>query len=156
MTVLEEIRKLLDSRKVSYKSWTHAQVYTSEEAAMVRQEPLSSGAKSMVFRSEGKFLMVVISGDKKIDFKKVKKVIDSDRLTLAKPEEVEKVMHCKVGSVPPFGNLFDIPVYMDESLLRSPIINFNAGRHDTSIAMSIADYQEIVKPTLVEVAQEEA
>lgn len=154
MSVLERIRKLLDEHKIQYKCWNHPPVHTSEEAARVRGTPLESGAKAMVLRSEGRFLMVVIAGDKKMDFKKVKQTIGSPRLTLATPEEVRQVTGCIVGSVPPFGNLFRIPVYLDRSLLRSPIINFNAGRHGTSIAMNIEDYQKVVQPVLVDVAQE--
>ena len=155
MNVLERIRELLDKNSVQYKCWDHPPVHTSEEAAKVRGTPLESGAKAMVLRSKGKYLMVVIAGDKKMDFKKVKKVIGSDRLTLSSPEEVLEVTGCEIGSVPPFGNLFDLPVYLDNSLLRSPIINFNAGKHGTSIAMSIEDYQKVVKPEVVDIALEE-
>lgn len=152
-SVLEEIRKLLDAQKIQYTCWDHSPVHTSEEAAKIRGTPLESGAKALVLRSEGKFLMVVIAGDKKMDLKKVKKVISSDRLTLATPEEVLRVTHCVIGSIPPFGNLFSIPVYLDKSLLRNVIINFNAGKHGTSIAMSIEDYQTVVKSVVVDVAQ---
>ncbi|MEM4239629.1 MAG: YbaK/EbsC family protein [Candidatus Woesearchaeota archaeon] len=153
MSLIDELKKFLDDRKIQYKSAVHEPVYTSEQAAKVRNEPLESGAKAMVFRSEGNFLMVVIAGDKKIDFKKVKSVINSSSLSLASPEEVLKVMGCEIGSVPPFGNLVNIPVYMDKSLERSPIINFNAGRHDTSFSMSLADYKKSVRPVVVDVAQ---
>lgn len=153
MNVLESIRTFLDAQNISYKTWTHEPVHTSEEAAKIRGTPLESGAKALVLRSEGKFLMVIIAGDKKMDLKKVKQAINAKRLSLATPEEALKVTHCEIGSIPPFGNLFSIPVYLDQSLLRSPIINFNAGRHDTSIAMSIDDYQKAVKPVLVDVSQ---
>lgn len=154
MIVVDELKRFLDERKIQYKCWTHEPVRTSEEAAKVRGVPLSSGAKALVLRSEGKFLMVVIAGDKKMDLKKVKAVIKSRKLSLATPEEALQVTHCAIGSIPPFGNLFTIPVYVDKSLLDSPIINFNAGRHDTSIAMSIEDYQKAVQPVVVDVAQE--
>ena len=154
MNVLDELKKFLDSHTLSYKCWVHEPVHTSEEAANIRGVPLATGAKALVLRSEGKFLMVVIAGDKKIDLKKVKKVIDSNRLSLATPEEALQVTHCVIGSIPPFGNLFGIPVYVDKSLLNNPIINFSAGRHDTSIAMSSADYQKAVQPIVVDVAQE--
>jgi Ala-tRNA(Pro) deacylase len=156
MNVLESIKKFLDENRVEYKCWTHAPVHTSEEAAKIRGTPIESGAKALVLRSEGKFLMVVIAGDKKMDLKKVKQAINSRRLSLATPEEVLQATHCVIGSIPPFGNLFNIPVYLDKSLLRSPIINFNAGRHDTSIAMPVNDYKKTVKPVIVDVAQESA
>jgi Ala-tRNA(Pro) deacylase len=154
MSVLDSIKKILDENKIQYKCWTHLPVHTSEEAAKIRGTSLESGAKALVLRSEGKFLMVVIAGDKKMDMKKVKQAIKSSRLSLATPEEVLHVTNCEIGSVPPFGNLFSIPVYLDRSLLRSPIINFNAGRHDTSIAMSVDDFRKVVKPVLVDLAQE--
>lgn len=154
MNVLDEIRKLLDGKNIPYKCWTHAPVHTSEEAANVRGVPLASGAKALILRSEGKFLMVVIAGDQKVDMKKVKKVINSSRLSLATPEEALQVTHCVIGSIPPFGNLFGIPVYCDNSLLKNPVINFNAGRHDTSIAMAAEDYKTAVQPLVVDVAQE--
>ncbi len=153
-SVLESIRKLLDEHKITYKCWDHPPVHTSEEAARIRGTPVESGAKAIVLRSKGAFLMVVIAGDRKIDLKKVKDVIKCSRLSLATPEEVLEVTHCVIGSVPPFGNLFSIPVYLDRSLLRSPIINFNAGKHGTSIAMSVTDYQNVVQPVMVDVAQE--
>jgi Ala-tRNA(Pro) deacylase len=153
MSLIDDLKKFLDDKKIQYKSAVHEPVYTSEQAAKVRNEPLESGAKAMVFRSKGNFLMVVIAGDKKIDFKKVKNVINSSSLSMASPEEVLKVMGCEIGSVPPFGNLANIPVYMDCSLERSPIINFNAGRHDTSFSISLEDYKKAVKPVIVEVAQ---
>lgn len=152
MSVLENIKKFLDDGNVHYECFTHEPVYTSEQAARVRNAPLESGAKAMVFRSEGKYLMVVIAGNKKIDFKKVKKIIGCKSLSLASPEEVLKVMGCEVGSVHPFGNLAGIPVYLDKSL-DSPIINFNAGRHDTSISMSLEDYKKLVNPVVVDVAK---
>jgi Ala-tRNA(Pro) deacylase len=153
MSLIDDLKKFLDDRKIKYESNVHEPVYTSEQAAKVRGEPLESGAKAMVFRSKGNFLMVVIAGDKKIDFKKVKAVIGSSSLSMASPEEVLKVMGCEIGSVPPFGNLANIPVYMDKSLERSQIINFNAGRHDTSFSISLSDYIKAVKPVIVEVAQ---
>ncbi len=153
MNITQEIRKLLDAQNIQYTCWDHPPVHTSEEAAKIRGTPLESGAKALVLRSEGKFLMVVIAGDKKMDMKKVKKAIGSDRLTLATPEEVLQVTHCAIGSVPPFGNIFSIPVYLDKSLLRNVIINFNAGKHGTSIAMSVSDYQKVVNPVVVDVAQ---
>ncbi len=153
MSVLENLKKFLNDNNVSYECWTHEPVYTSEQAAKVRGTSLESGAKAMVFRSEGRYFMVVISGDKKIDFKKVKKIICSDSLSLATAQEVLNVTGCAVGSVPPFGNLANIPVYLDKSIERSPIINFNAGRHDTSISMSLQDYKRVVKPIIVDVAR---
>lgn len=112
-----------------------------------------SGAKALIFRSDGKFLMLVIAGDKSADMKVLKFTLRVKSLSLATPEEALQVTHCTIGSIPPFGNLFGIPVYVDKSLYRNERINFNAGRHDTSIQMSIEDWERVVKPKIISVAQ---
>ncbi len=138
---------------MDYKCWTHKECSTSEEGAAIRGTEVMSGAKALIFRSEGKFAMLVIAGDKKADMKMLKFVLKAKSLSLATPEEAFEVTHCTIGSIPPFGNLFGIPVYVDKSLYRNERINFNAGRHDTSIQMSIEDWEKVVKPKIISVDQ---
>ena len=154
MSVLEDIKKLLDSNNIKYRLMTHPELSTSMEAHKIRGTPLEAGAKALIFRSEGKFFMLVNSGDKKVDMKKLRQYLKISRLTLATPEEALQVTGCTIGSIPPFGNLFGIPVYVDKSLFRNETIYFNAGRHDTSIGMSIDDWDKVVQPIRVSVAQE--
>ena len=153
MDVLAAIRKLLDDNKIVYKCWTHPECSTSEEGAAIRGTEVMSGAKALIFRSEGNFAMLVIAGDKKADMKMLKFTLRAKSLSLATPEEALQVTHCTIGSIPPFGNLFQIPVYVDKSLFRNERINFNAGRHDTSIQMNIEDWEKVVKPKIISVAQ---
>ena len=153
MDVLAEIRRLLDASKIPYKCWTHPECSTSEEGSLIRGTPLMSGAKALVFRSEGRFLMLILSGDKQVDMRALRMVLKAKSLSLATPDEAFQVTHCTIGSIPPFGNLFGIPVYVDKSLWRNETIYFNAGRHDTSIGMGIDDWERVVKPIRVSVAQ---
>ncbi|HSU72955.1 MAG TPA: YbaK/EbsC family protein [Candidatus Binatia bacterium] len=153
MIVLDAIKKLLDANKVSYQCWTHPDCSTSEEGAAIRGTPLMSGAKALIFRSEGKFLMLVIPGDKEASMTSLKMATRTKSLSLATHEEALQVTGCTIGSIPPFGNLFKIPVYVDKTLWRNETIYFNAGRHDTSIGMSIDDWDQLVQPIRVAVAR---
>jgi Ala-tRNA(Pro) deacylase len=153
MDVLAEIRKLLDAHHVQYRCWTHANCSSSEEGAAIRGTPLMSGAKALIFRTEGKFLMLILSGDKQVDMSALRMVLKTKSLSLATPDEALQVTHCTIGSIPPFGNLFGIPVYVDKSLWRNETIYFNAGRHDTSIGIKIDDWERVVKPIRIAVAK---
>ena len=51
--------------------------------------------------------------------------------------------------MPPFGNLYGIPVYVDETLTRDTEIAFNAGSHLQLIRMSCADFEKLVKPVVL-------
>ena len=54
----------------------------------------------------------------------------------------------ELGAMPPFGNLYDMPVYVDEGLTRDRVIAFNAGTHSELIQLNYADFERLVKPTV--------
>lgn len=146
----KKIKEFLDNNKISYEILEHEPVYTSEDAAKIRKSDINKGAKSMIVRSEGKFYNFVLSGAKKIDWNKIKKILKSKSASLAAPEEVLKVVNCKIGSVAPFGNLYNLKVYCDPFLLENEFIEFNAGLHTKSIKMKSKDWIKIVNPEIVE------
>ena len=141
----QALKNLLDDRGVQYKTFTHGRVYTSQQAADVRGVPLKSGVKAMVIRSEKGFFLVLVPGDKRIDFNAFS---DKGKATLANAEDVFRITGCEVGSVHPFGNLFGLQIFMDRSILDNSIVNFNAGLHEVSISMSPRDMAKIIEPEL--------
>lgn len=156
--VFEKIKKLLDKNKAEYKILEHEPTPTSMDAARVREkltgmpasECLKRGAKAMILRSGGKFYQFVLSAAKKIDMNEAKKLLSVQSLSFASPEEVEKATDCVPGSVPPFGNLFKLPVYVDKSFLENEEIDFNAGEQTLSIFMKRDDWLNAVKPIVAE------
>jgi len=127
----------------------HVPVYTSEEAARVRGVELKTGVKALVLKTElGSFVVGLVAADKKIDLKKLARVVGAKRLQLASAQEVLKLTGCEVGSVHPFGNLFDLPTYMDRSVLENDLVNFNAGLHTVSIQMRAKDLFKAIGPVV--------
>ena len=57
---------------------------------------------------------------------------------------------CEVGAMPPFGNLYEVPVFIDESLEEDERIVFNACNHRETVEMSFEDFERIVKPTVAQ------
>lgn len=140
--VFSRIKKYLDGKSVAYKVIEHKPVFTSQEAAQVRGTDLKSGAKAIiVMADESSPLMVVVPADKKVDFIKVAKAGRYKTVKMAGKEKVIETTGVSIGAVPPFGNLFEIPVFVDESLFENEIIAFNAGTHTKSISMKASDYQ---------------
>jgi Ala-tRNA(Pro) deacylase len=144
-----KIIKLLLNNKTSYKLLKHQPVYTSEQAAKVRGSSLKAGAKALIFLADNKPIMIVVPGNKKVNVRKFKDAYKIKNLAMATPDEVEKITEgVKIGAVHPFGNLHNLPVYVDQSLGRNKEIVFNAGVHDRSIKMEYRDYYRLVKPKL--------
>lgn len=140
----------LEEKKMAFENYEHAPVKTSEEAAAVRNTPLHEGAKALVLYADNKPVMVVVAGDRKLDMKAFKTLYKIKDLRMGTPEEVTAVTRVTIGAVPPFGHLFNIPLYVDASLRNNTHVSFNAGLHTRSIRMKAADYEVVAKPTVGE------
>ena len=164
--IVTTITNLLDAKSISYKTFTHEAVRTSEEAASARPEySLAQGAKALIVRLKKKtkgeasvdtsgqqFVQLVVPGDKKFSAAKVRRELLSSDVRFATPEEVSQITGGVVpGGVPPFGNLFGLPIYLDETVTRQEEIIFNAGDRRFSIALAPPDYLAVVKPTIVKI-----
>lgn len=142
---LKLIKELLDRNGMAYKVSEHEPVYTSERAARIRGVELKTGVKALVLKSmEGSFVIGLVAADKKIDLKKLAKIVKTKRLRLASPQDVLKITGCEVGSVHPFGNLHELPTYLDSSILENDVVNFNAGLHTVSIEMKAKDLVKVI------------
>ena len=151
--VYTRIVELLDAHEVAYKTYEHEPVFTSADAAKIRDTSLHIGAKALVLFADDKPIMVAVAGDKKIDMKKFKKLYQVRDLRMASALEVQQVTGVPIGAVPPFGNIFAIPLYMDTSLQSNETIVFNAGLHTKSISLKEVDFEKIAKPMIGEFSQ---
>jgi Ala-tRNA(Pro) deacylase len=156
MTVFARIEELLTSRGAPFDVLRHAPVYTSQAAAEIRGTRLSSGAKALVCKVDGQFVMFVMPADRRLDSKQVRKAFGFKSLRFATTEEVLELTTLAPGAIPPFGQLFRLPTYCDERLADEPRINFNAGDHAVSMSMAYADYLVVEQPRLGQFADPSA
>jgi Ala-tRNA(Pro) deacylase len=152
-TVFERIEALLTARDVAFEVLRHEPVFTSAEAAAVRGTSLSSGAKALVCKADERFVMFVLPADRKLDSKALRKAQGWKSLRFATAEEVLELTGLTPGSIPPFGQLFDLPTLCDRRLADEPTINFNAGDHAVSISLRYDDYAMVEQPEMVDGAQ---
>lgn len=147
-SVFERVEALLQQAGVPFTVLRHEPVFTSEQAAVVRGTPLSSGAKALVMRAGDRFVMFVLPADRKLDSKKARAALAVKSLRFATAEEVLELTGLKPGSIPPFGSLFGLPTYCEVDLENNTSINFNAGAHTISVSMTCTDYFQVEKPRL--------
>jgi Ala-tRNA(Pro) deacylase len=80
-------------------------------------------------------------------------VLDVRRVRFATPDELLTLTGCVPGAVPPFGNLFGLPVLVDEELTRCPEVAFNAGSRAVSITMRCADMVRLAEARVCRFAE---
>jgi len=155
---VQEIKDTIDQSGYEYHYFEHEPVRTSEEAAVLHPDyTLSQGAKALLIRAkkngENFFVQVVVPGDVTFDVKKLKDILDAKKISFAtKPEADNITKGIEFGGIPPFGNLFGIPVYVDKALFKNDKIIFNCGDRRASIGMSAVDWAQIVQPIVIDVA----
>lgn len=149
----EKITQLLQEQGIAFEKIEHEPVYTSEQAAAVRGISLDAGAKSLLFKTKQGFVLAVLPGSKRVDSKKLKKILHAKDIRFATPEEVKEHMGCEIGSCYPLGVIAGLRTLVDESLGQNTVISFNPGRHDMSFKIRYADYQTLASPEVVDVIE---
>jgi Cys-tRNA(Pro) deacylase len=150
MNLEERIRKILEERRIPIECTEHAPVYTISAAALALGVKESQTVKSLVLKTkEEKFLVLILPGDKKLDWKLLGQQLKTKKLEFAKPEEVFQVVGCEVGCVPPFGHLTDLPIYMDKELLKKDVLYFNPGVHNKSFKVRAWDLRKLCNPKII-------
>jgi Ala-tRNA(Pro) deacylase len=54
--------------------------------------------------------------------------------------------------MPPFGNLYGMPVFVEKTLTKDKEIAFNAGTHSELIRLSYEDFARLVQPKVIRFA----
>lgn len=134
-----KITEFLSSKGIDFEKLEHVPVTTSSAASGARGSSLSQGAKAIVVKANDEYYHLIISAAVRLDNKKLRKVLETRRVRFATAEELLELTGCLPGAVPPFGNLFGLPVFMDDALLAEETVYFNCGSHTVSLRMKRAD-----------------
>ncbi len=150
MAILPKLQDLLEKNQVSYTHHVHATVYTAKEVAAVERVPEHRVAKVVVFSGDNGYGMAVLPADEVVDLQELRAALGLMRVRLATEKELgELFADCELGAMPPMGNLYGMPVYMESDLLQEERIAFNAGTHRDVVYLRTTDYQNLVKPTML-------
>lgn len=144
---LKKLMEFLDSNGVKYVSIKHSKAYTAQEIAQSVHLPGKEMAKTVIIKIDGKMAMAVLPATERVDIELLKALADTSNVHLAGENEFQDLFpECEVGAMPPFGNLFDMEVYVEKSLAQDEEICFNAGSHTELFRMSYKDYERLVHP----------
>jgi Ala-tRNA(Pro) deacylase len=148
--IVKKLKDFLDTHGVKYVVISHSRAYTAQEIAASAHVPGKELAKTVMVKVDGKLAMVVMPASHTIDFDLLKKQTGAKNVHLATEEEfMQKFPDCEVGAMPPFGNLYDVEVYVSGKLADDEEIAFNAGSHTELIRLPYADFTTLVKPKVL-------
>ena len=138
---------------VGYQIMTHPVAYTAQEVAAAQRVPGKQVAKVVIVLADGKAVMLAQPANSRIDFAKLKDVLGAQEVRLARENEFSDLFpDCDTGAMPPFGNLYDVPVYVDRALSEDVEIVFQAGTHRETMRITYQDYARLARPTVADFA----
>jgi Ala-tRNA(Pro) deacylase len=150
---VQRLKDFLDEHQVKYVVISHSRAFTTQEIAAATHIPGKELAKTVIVDIDGKAAMAVLPGSQKVDLALLRDALGAERVTLAKEAAFkDRFPGCDLGAMPPFGNLYGMPVYVADSLTEDEEIAFNAGSHDQLVKMAYRDFERLVKPEVMRFA----
>jgi len=150
---LSQLKQFLDNHNVKYVVISHSLAYTAAGIAALTHIPGKELAKSVILKIDGALVMVVVAASQQVDLTAMKDITHGKIVSLATEEEFrERFPDCEVGAMPPFGNLYGMPVFADADLAQDEEIAFNAGSHRELVRIPWEDFARLAHPRLLKVA----
>ncbi len=149
MDCRERMEQYLRENGVGYEVLAHKQAYTMPEVAAALHISGKQVAKSVIVKAGDSFSLFVVPSPDRVGFAKVAATLGVKKARLASEDEFAELFpDCAVGAMPPFGNLYELPVHVDHALARQTNIVFRVGTHRHTMKVTFADFERLAKPTV--------
>lgn len=156
MEMLTRCLNLLKRNGIRYSHSIHPSAYTALDVASAERVPAHEVVKTVVYYGDNGHGMLLLPADYVVDFNEVRKLLGLTFVRLADEAALHELFaDCETGAMPPFGNLFGMPVVMDERLADAEFIAFTAGTHRDVIRMGTPDFRRLVNPLVAAFAYKE-
>lgn len=151
---LQKLTDFLDDNDVHYAIIKHSRAYTAQTVAYSAHIRARDLAKVVITYLDDKIAMAVLPASDSVDLDLLKESTGSQSVRLAKELEFRNQFpDCEPGAMPPFGNLYDMQVFVSSHLAEDELIAFNAGTHTELIQLSYSDFAELVSPVVIRLSE---
>jgi len=154
MPIVSRLVEYLDENGVIYAAIRHPKAYTAQEVAAQLHCKGKEMVKTVVVKAGRHSVLAVLPATHRIDFQLLSAALQFEDVRLAsEPEFLNLFPECEPGAMPPFGNLYGLPVLCDNSLTEDEVIHFNAGTHTDAVRVRFEDFRRLVKPKIARFAR---
>ena len=126
---------------------------TALEAAYSLNCDVGAIVKSLLFKTDNKYALFLIAGDKKASLKKIKKNIKFSDVSMASADEVKSITGYSIGGVSPVGHIKNIDIYIDKSLERFDFLFAAAGHPNCIFKISFLNLKKITKGVIEDIIE---
>lgn len=150
---LQKLKKFLDDNGVKFVTISHSPAFTAQEIAASAHIPGKELAKTVMLKVDGELVMAVLPATDHVSMERLRKAVGASTCELASEGDFRDVFpNCELGAMPPFGNLWDLKVFVDQRLREDEEIAFNAGTHTELVKLPYSDFERLVDPTVLQLS----
>ena len=149
---VESVEEFLKENNKDIKILTFEDTSTVAIAAESLGVTTGEIAKSLLFKIQDSFLMILMAGDKRIDNRKFKDNFNA-KAKMPEADEVVAVTGHPVGGVCPFGLIQPIPIYLDYSLQAYDHVFPAAGAPNSAMKLNVDELKELTEGRWIDVTQ---
>ena len=146
---IKQLEEFLERNDVQFTSISHSQAFTAQEIAAAARLPGKELAKTVMVKLDGTLAMAVLPAPDHVSVSRLREITGASEVEVASEEDfVGRFPGCEAGAMPPFGNLWDLDVFVDQRLREDEEIAFNAGSHTELVKLAYADFERLVNPVV--------
>jgi len=143
------LKKFLDDYGVGYDVMHHDPAFTAQELSARMHISGYEFVKVVVVKMDGQFALAALPAPLRVNFKQLAHVAGVKKVSLASEEEFQQLFpDCELGAMPPFGNLYNLPTYVEQDVAGNENIVVNAGTHAEAIRLRYSDFSRLARRRL--------
>ena len=131
---------------------------TAQQAADNVGCELGQIVKSLAFFADGQPVLVLVSGDRRVDERKLAAFLDiaRKRIKMPDPQQCIEIYGYRPGAVPPLGlRTSGLPVYIDDSLQRYQTVYVSGGAPNALVPIALPELAQAIDGHFADVKREE-
>lgn len=152
--IARKLEEFLRRSNTYYGQVPHRRTVSAVDTALGAEQPVEEMAKVVMVKIDGKHVMTVVASNATVDLERLKKITGAESVTLAMEEEFSPIFDdCETGAMPPFGNLYNLPEYVDVLLGNQDLICFNAGTHTEVCQLPYKIFERLTQPVVARISR---
>lgn len=150
-----DVHNFLQSQGIPHEiSLIEVPTKTTAIAASLLGLDRSEVGKTLLVEADGRPMVVVLPGDRRLDTRKLKRITGAGDIKFAEPEAAASMTGYFPHNVPPIAHASDLPIYVDIRLLSVPLIYTCGGQDNTVLKIKPVDLISAGSAHIVDIADD--